>query len=169
MLPGFRLADEDDLSRRKHWHCLRLSQNCGHVVLLGGKIPNAPITRAFGDVRVDKFLTAQLLQIPVRANQEDSRNWFSFCEAGQQFLRGDRSHQKFSRTSETRRDAKSRDIRSSAGPCSSKNLDASVEISYGSRKREAAFLLKNFFFSPSFLSKFVVDFVDYFFRLPLFQ
>ena len=105
------------------------AQNRGNVMLFGGKFPNAPVARSFGHVGINEFLAANFAQIAVTPHEQNPWNGLPFCQAGQELVRRDSSHQKFSKTSDTRREAKSRDIRSSAGPCSSKNFAGSVEIS----------------------------------------
>jgi len=60
-------------------------------------------------------------------------------EAFGEFFRRNFGHQKPSRTSATKCEAKLRDMRSSAGSCSSKKLFTSGEIWYSSRKTMSLF------------------------------
>ena len=120
--------DNQHLPRRKHRQSLRAPENLVPAGIAGGEPRHGPVARGFGNAYFDDFVAAHLAQIVIGAEQDHGCDRFPLREALDQFVGGNARHQKFSSTLDTRCDARSRDIRSSAGSCSSKNEFTSVEI-----------------------------------------
>ncbi len=128
ILDRFGVVHDDHLARGEHGNGLGALEDFVPAGAAAGEARHGPVARALGNERLDDLIAAHFAQVGVRAEENNSGDGFAARQAFGEFVGRDFGHQKFSSTSATTCEAKSRDMRSSAGSCSSKKLFTSGEI-----------------------------------------
>src|SRR5690348_2442501 len=114
----FGILQNQNLARRKHWRHLRALQQLVESAAAGGNFENAPFARALRNELIDERVAALVAQVRIGAQQNNRGDGLALLDALQKILDVNFGHQNPSSKRATRSEAKSRDMRSMAGPSS---------------------------------------------------